>query len=244
MSRRHREHRQDADHRSTLLAVGATVILFGVSYGVLAAEAGLDLLQTLATSTLIMAGAVQFSAIGALAAGATPLAAAIAGTVVTARYIPLGLLAGTVLRPRIDARGLLDLHVMTDQSVMLGRSGRNTNERARRYREAGIVMISTWLAGTAVGHIASGLALPVDPAAIGLDAAYPALFMTLLAPDLRSDRRTVLVAAVGVAIAVPTVALAPVGSAPAAAALAAGLVLLVPDRGAMRRSTPPAGGAR
>jgi predicted branched-subunit amino acid permease len=232
---------EGSEYRAALTAVGTTVVLFGVSYGVLAAEAGLDLAQTLATSTVIMAGAVQFSAVGALAAGATPLAALVAGAVVTARYIPLGLLAGTVLRPARGPRGLLDLHVMTDQSVMLGRTGAGTAQRARRYREAGAVMIVTWLIGTALGRLAADLALPVDPATIGLDAAYPALFMTLLAPDLRADRRTVLVALLGVAIAVPTVALAPVGAAPAAATLAALVVLVLPGgaSGPDARSTDP-----
>lgn len=215
-----------AEFRSALFAVAVTVILFGLSYGVLADEAGLDGWQTLATSTIVMAGAVQFAAMGALLAGASPVAAFIAGAAVTLRYLPLGLLASTVVRPRADLNGLRDIHLMTDQTIMLGRTAVATSERLRRYRVSGIVMITTWVAGTMLGYVASSQALDFDPEAIGLDAAYPALFLTLMMGELRDDRRALRVALTGAAIGVVAVIAGQPGLAPAAATAAVAVALI------------------
>lgn len=219
-----------AAFRSALFAVGVTVILFGLSYGVLADEAGLDSWQTLATSTIVMAGAVQFAAMGALLAGASPVAAFIAGAAVTLRYLPLGLLASTVVRPRANMNGLRDIHLMTDQTIMLGRTAVSPTERLRRYRVSGIVMIATWMFGTMLGYLASSQALDFDPAAIGLDAAYPALFLTLMMGELRSDRRALRVALTGAAIGVVAVMAGQPGLAPAVATAAVAVALIgAPD---------------
>lgn len=215
-----------AEFRSALFAVAVTVILFGLSYGVLADEAGLDGWQTLATSTIVMAGAVQFAAMGALLAGASPVAAFIAGAAVTLRYLPLGLLASTVVRPRADLNGLRDIHLMTDQTIMLGRTAVATSERLRRYRVSGIVMITTWVVGTMLGYVASSRALDFDPEAIGLDAAYPALFLTLMMGELRDDRRALRVALTGAAIGVVAVIAGQPGLAPAAATAAVAVALI------------------
>ena len=44
-----------------------------------------------------------------------------------------------------------------------------------------------WVGGTALGTVAGDL---LDPEAIGLDAAFPALFLALLAPYLRTAARS------------------------------------------------------
>jgi predicted branched-subunit amino acid permease len=73
---------------------------------------------------------------------------------------------------------------------------------------AGLVLYASWIAGTAVGSI-GGEALG-DPTALGLDAAFPALFLALLLPQLR-NRRAVQAAALGAAIALALTPVTPVG---------------------------------
>ena len=65
-----------------------------------------------------------------------------------------------------------------------------------------------WNLGTVFGHI--GASQVGDPAALGLDAAFPAAFLAMLIPLLRT-RRLILVAVAGTAIAVLTVPLLPAG---------------------------------
>ena len=85
---------------------------------------------------------------------------------------------------------------------------------------AGLVLYPAWVGSTAVGVVAGDLL--ADPEALGLDAAFPALFLALLAPQVRS-RRAVVVALLGAAVALVLVPLAPPG-VPIIAAAAACLV--------------------
>jgi predicted branched-subunit amino acid permease len=83
---------------------------------------------------------------------------------------------------------------------------------------AGVVLWLAWVGGTVIGVI-GGEALG-DPAALGLDAAFPALFLALLWPQL-SSRRAVAAALLGAGIAVALVPFAPAGVPIIAAATAA-----------------------
>ncbi len=73
---------------------------------------------------------------------------------------------------------------------------------------AGMVLYTSWVGGTAVGAI-GGEALG-DPASLGLDAAFPALFLALLIPQLRG-RRSVQAAVLGATIALVLTPVAPAG---------------------------------
>ena len=85
---------------------------------------------------------------------------------------------------------------------------------------AGLVLYVAWVAGTAVGAIL-GEAFG-DPADLGLDAAFAALFLGLLVP-IAKDRRHVAAALLGAAIALVLTPFAPVG-VPIVAASAACLL--------------------
>ena len=52
---------------------------------------------------------------------------------------------------------------------------------------AGLLLYVVWVGGTALGTVIGDL---LDPEAIGLDAAFPALFLALLAPYLRIAARS------------------------------------------------------
>lgn len=73
------------------------------------------------------------------------------------------------------------------------------------------------MTATAVG--APGASLLVDPKALGLDAAFPALFLALLWPQLH-QRRAATAAALGAGIALVTLPIAPPGLPIIAAAAA------------------------
>jgi predicted branched-subunit amino acid permease len=60
---------------STSISVGLATGLYGVSFGALAAVAGLDLLSIMLLSILMFSGGSQFAFIGVLAGGGAPIAA-------------------------------------------------------------------------------------------------------------------------------------------------------------------------
>jgi predicted branched-subunit amino acid permease len=82
---------------------------------------------------------------------------------------------------------------------------------------AGALLYVLWVGGTALGTVAGDL---LDPEAIGLDAAFPALFLALLAPYLR-ERRALVTALVAAAITIVLLPFAPPGVPIVAASLAA-----------------------
>jgi predicted branched-subunit amino acid permease len=85
---------------------------------------------------------------------------------------------------------------------------------------AGVVMYATWIGGTALGALI-GDAFG-DPDRYGLDAAFPALFLALLLPQVRT-RRALVAALVGGGLALALIPVAPAG-VPILAATAACLI--------------------
>jgi predicted branched-subunit amino acid permease len=73
---------------------------------------------------------------------------------------------------------------------------------------AGLALYVAWVAGTAVGALL-GQALG-DPATLGLDAAFAALFLGLLVP-IAEDRMHVIAALLGAAIALALTPFTPAG---------------------------------
>jgi predicted branched-subunit amino acid permease len=201
------------------LAVGA----YGLSYGVLAVAAGLTPLLASVSSLIVLAGGSQFAFVGVLAAGGAPLTGAAAGLMVNARYLAFGF----ALAPHLDGgplwRRALDGYLVVDESVALALA-RPAEDPVRRFRITGWAVVTTWIGATVLG--AYGGALLGDPRALGLDAAFPAGFLALLAPWLRT-RRGRVAAAVGAVLALGLQPAAPAGLPIVAAALGAVVALRV-----------------
>lgn len=162
------------------IAVGA----FGVSFGVLARAAGMGSLAPVVMSMTTFAGSAQFAAVSVLGAGGSAATAIVAAVLLNARYLPLGITVAPWLEGGVWSR-LLHAHLMVDESWAVAAEGEGRwNPRVLLAAGAGIWM--AWVCGTAIG-VAFG-DLIGDPARFGLDAAFPALFLALLAPQLRGDR--------------------------------------------------------
>jgi predicted branched-subunit amino acid permease len=201
------------------LAVGA----YGLSYGVLAVAAGLSPLLATVSSLVVLAGGSQFAFVGVLAAGGAPLAGAAAGLLVNARFLAFGFALAPHLEQGPVWRRALDGYLVVDESVALALA-RPEEDPARRFRVTGWTVVATWIGATAAG--AYGGALLGDPAALGLDAAFPAGFLALLAPWLRT-RQGRVAAGLGAGLALGLQPVAPPGVPIVAAALGALVAVLV-----------------
>jgi 4-azaleucine resistance transporter AzlC len=203
----------------TALPLAVAVGLFGISFGVLAtSQAAMDGVAVMAMSATTFAGSAQFAAAAVLAAGGQPLTAVAAALLLNARYLPIGVsvarfLAGGVLRRLALAQ------LIVDESWAIAARGSGTFD-PHRLLGAGLVIWAAWIVGTAIG-VVGGAALG-DLTRLGLDAAFPALFLALLAPQLR-NRAAVLAAIGGCAIALALTPFSPPGL-PIIAAAAAALI--------------------
>lgn len=198
------------------LAIGLAVAVFGVTYGVLAVTSGLSVSQTLASSMLVFAGGAQFAFVATVGAGGSVAAAAAAGLMLNVRYLAFGLAIAPHLRANGVLRRALAGQLVTDESVSLALARREATERT--FWVAALTVFVGWNVGTVLGALGgAGLA---SPEALGLDAAFPAGFLALLAPHLRG-RQEVGVAVAGAVVTVATAPLLPAGLPLLAAALPA-----------------------
>src|SRR5919204_6890912 len=178
------------------LPLALAVLAFGVSYGVLAREAGMGPLAPLVMSATTFAGSAQFAVASVLSTGGGLAAACVAAILLNARYAPIGMSVADALSPR-RLRRLVEAQLVVDESWALSNRGGGRFDR-NVLLGAGAVLYLAWLGGTALG-IAGGNLIG-DPNKLGLDAAFPALFLALLVGQIRS-RRAAVAAALGGGIA-------------------------------------------
>ena len=202
------------------LPVSTAVGVFGVSYGVLGVAAGVPGWQLVALSMLTFAGSAQFAFVSAMGVG-DPVSAVMTGAMLNSRYLATGAAAATVLPGgRLRRFALAQLVVDESYALAVG-AGEGGRPDAQVLVLSGALEWSCWVGGSAVGVLVGSVL--GDPATLGLDAAFPALFIALLWPLLDGPgmRRSALGGALAAAVVGPW---APTGLALAAAA-AAGLLL-------------------
>ena len=174
------------------LTFAATSGLIAISFGVLARTSGLSLVMTCAMSLLVFAGGAQFLAVATIASGGTPLAAVLGAIVLNARHLPYGLAVAPLLRGPLWKRALSS-QIVLDESTALALSQPTPELGRLAFYACGCSLFVTWNLGTLIGALAGGAI--ADPSALGLDAAFPASMLALLAPLLRRrDMRTAALA--------------------------------------------------
>jgi 4-azaleucine resistance transporter AzlC len=198
------------------VVLGAAVGVFGVSFGVLAAAEGLGVAKACALSLLVFTGASQFAAVGVLASGGTLGAALGSALLLAARNAVYGVVVSPLHAGRSLPRRLLAAQLVIDESTAVGTAQEDPAHREGAFWAAGVAVFVFWNVGTLVGAVA-GDAIG-DPETYGLDAAFPAGFVALLAPHLRT-RRGLAAAIAGALVALVLVPLTPAGTPILAAAL-------------------------
>jgi 4-azaleucine resistance transporter AzlC len=188
---------------------------FGVSFGLLARSAGMSPFAATIMSGTTFAGSAQFAAAGILEAGGAVASAIAAAILVNARYAAIGISIAPALGGNPLKRFLL-AQLIVDESWAIAHLGDGRYDRGRLIG-AGLVFYFDWVLSTALGAL--GGEVLGDPEALGLDAAFPALFLGLLWPLVKS-RRALAAALLGGAIALALIPLTPPGVPIIAAATA------------------------
>jgi 4-azaleucine resistance transporter AzlC len=198
---------------------------FGISFGVVALAAGFSPAAAIVMSATTFGGSAQFAAVSVLESGGTVAAATAAAILLNLRYVPIGVSVAPVMTGDPMWR-FLTAQLVVDESWAIANRGGGRFDRGRLLG-AGIVLYLAWLSTTAVGAL--GGAFLGDPQVLGLDAAFPALFLGLLWPQVK-ERRPLAAAILGAAIAVTLVPFAPPGVPIIAAAAGCLLGLRRPKR--------------
>ena len=190
----------------TIGPLALAVFGFGVSFGVLSRAAGMGVVAPIVMSATTFAGSAQFAALSVAGDGGTVAAAVAAALLLNARYVPIGISVAPSISGGVWRRFMLG-QLTVDESWALASRGDGRFD-VRTLALAGGSLYLAWIVGTTIGVFAGSLL--GDPARFGLDAAFPALFLALLVPQLRTpiDRR---VALLGGAVALVLIPLTPPG---------------------------------
>ncbi|MCL5778182.1 AzlC family ABC transporter permease [Limibaculum sp. FT325] len=220
------------------LPVLLAVAPFGLIFGTLAAEAGFDLAQTMAFTSLVVAGASQLAALQLLSDGAPAIVAIITGAVVNLRMAMYSAAIavhwqGLGMAWRIPAAFFLH-----DQAFALSLNryrahpGESVADRAGFYFGIGATTVTVWIAASWLGaEIGARI-----PEGWGLDFAAPACFIGVAAPMIRGTAN--VVAALTASVLAVLLAGLPGGAGllvAAAAGIAAGMAA---GRRVARRAAP------
>lgn len=177
---------------STSISVGLATGLYGISFGALAAVAGLDLLSIMLLSILMFSGGSQFAFIGVIAAGGAPISAITSSWLLGVRNGFYAMRLNDVLGPK-GIKKILAAQLSIDESN--GVSAAQTDIKLQRYGfwATGIAVFVFWNLATLIGAIAGDFLGSAQT--WGLDAAAAAAFLGLVWPRLRDNKLLALAAA-------------------------------------------------
>jgi predicted branched-subunit amino acid permease len=186
------------DGARVMAPIALSGLIEGAAFGALAATV-IGHVAPVVMSLTAFSGSAQYGSIAVLRDGGTLAAALLAAAALNARYLALSALVAAAIggsRWRRAAACLL----LTDAAwaVVADRPS------GSRLAGAGTMDLVCWSAGTAIGVVA-GRALP-EAQTLGLDAAFPALFVWLLRDHLGARE-----AVAGAALALALTPLLPAG---------------------------------
>ena len=163
------------------------IIPVGISYGLLAMQAGLSRLQTVLMSALVMAGSSQLMAVGMLGS-ATILSILTAVFFVNLRHIVMSSCVMNRLERTPLREKLLCAFALCDESFALfSLSG---SQSAAQLLGANTALYGTWVFSSAAGYVL-GQFLP-EVVAKGFGIAFYAAFLAMLLPNVQKSRKIAL----------------------------------------------------
>ena len=195
------------------LTLSGAVGVFGLSFGVASASAGASVWQTSALSLFVFTGASQFSAMSVVGAGGSLWAAFGGAVLLAARNLVYGLaLSSSAADTKYSLAGslsrrLIASHFVIDETTALALAQDSPRLRKIAFWTTGLALFFFWNVGTLIGAL---LGTAIDPKQFGLDIAFPAAFIVMLVPHLRT-RLGKQAAALGGALCLVSIPFVPIG---------------------------------
>jgi len=173
------------------LMVGSAI--FGVAFGALVRDVGIDPWAGFFGTATVVAGASQIAIVEAIRAGAPAIVAILTAVLINARFA----LYSAALAPAwavLPLRWRLALaYLMTDQAAVVAMKEADDPDPVRRRwfaMGAALPFVLVWFAGTAIGLILG----PVIPDKWQVGFIVPLMFIAVLVPGLRKPAELVTIA--------------------------------------------------
>lgn len=169
------------------LPIAAGVASYGLVFGVLSKQAGLDLVHALFMSAFVFAGASQFVALDMWTTPLPIFAVIVTTFVVNMRHILMGAVLVEQLRGLSRLQKYISLFFMVDESWAYSlNEWKHGNNNGALLAGTGLSLFISWTLSTCLGNfLGSG---NVDPVKWGIDFAFTAIFI-FIATGLWRDKR-------------------------------------------------------
>lgn len=164
------------------------VIPVGISYGILAMQAGLNGLQAVGMSILVMAGSSQLMAIGMIAQGAAALSIVAAVFFLNLRHFVMGSSAMERLHDTSLGKKMVCAFALCDESFSLFSLSGAKN--ADFLLGANTALYLTWVFSSVIGSLAQNILPEIVSKSFGI--AFYAAFLAMLLPKVKGRGRLIL----------------------------------------------------
>lgn len=169
------------------IPISLSVFAYGVVFGVLSRQTGLNPGQALMMSGLVFAGSSQLIALDMWRIPLPVLPIIFTTLVVNLRYILMGAALFRWFSRLSKPKAYLSLFFMTDENWALTMAEYSTGKKSGGFLlGSGFTIFIAWMASTALGQIAGGVF--DQPERWGLDFAFTAVFLSLVIGMYRGKR--------------------------------------------------------
>jgi len=180
------------------LSIAIGYFPIALTFGLLAKTTGLSIWEATAMSIFVFAGAAQYISLTLISTGVDPILIVLNTFVVNIRHFLMTASLNEKMQP--DARWKKAIYAfgVTDETFSV--LATQTRDNIRTTFAAGVILISygSWVVFTALGHVI-GANLPEFLQAAMSIALY-AMFVGLLVPSMKGNRKVALLALFGAAI--------------------------------------------
>lgn len=165
-----------------------------LTFGLLAKTTGLSLIEATAMSIFVFAGAAQYISLSLITAGVAPVLIVLNTFVVNIRHFLMTAALNEKMEPAAVWKKALYAFGITDESFAV--LAIQKEDRVRTSFAAGVILISygSWVVFTSLGHLI-GANLPHFLQSAMSIALY-AMFVGLLVPSMRGNRKVVSLAVI------------------------------------------------
>lgn len=168
------------------MRVGIPVMLgfipVGIAYAIMARQAGFSIFETIFMSIAVFAGASQMMAVGMYVQGAGIFAMILATFILNLRHLIMSTCVINYIKNEPVKRKLLAAFGVTDESFAIFTTEKKENCSVLYFLGLITVTYSSWIAGSAIGAVASDFLPVIVTASLGI--ALYAMFIGILIPNL------------------------------------------------------------
>ena len=161
----------------------------GLSFGIVAASAGMSVLMATLMSLIVYAGSAQFILVSLLVIGTPIVSIALSVFLVNSRMILMSMTTANFFKENSLFENILLGSLITDESFALSMNKLNYTDGKLTFKwfnTVNVMAYLVWAVSTAVGATLGKIIS--DPEKLGLDFALVAMFIGLLYLQLISDK--------------------------------------------------------